>query len=324
MHRPFNGQRVLRDDSAASAFLTNQLVAYDPQVYETIYADPQFQKLIPINNKLNPGATEAAYAIYEAVGLAAWYSGTGEDLPLVKAIKSRHTHPIKPFGAKSVYSDDELEQSAFEQQTLRGMGVQNGTTIDTEQEKFAAMAVAQFHEGVAVSGDTTLGIRGVINQLNVSSYTIPNGEAGSPLWANKTADEILLDMQEATAFVVSAVKGNAALVPDTMVLPLASYQLASTRRLPYGTNQTVLDHFLQSNKFVKYVEPWARLDGASSGDNFGMVYRRDPMVLEYRTGKQYERKPPQRKGMGWEVNHVANSGGVVVKYPVAVAYFTGF
>ncbi len=59
---------------------------------------------------------------------------------------------------------------------------------------------------------------------------------------------------------------------------------------------------------------WDKSDDAGpGGTKFGLVYRKDPMVLEYRTGRQFERVAPQRKGLGWEVFSRANSGGVVVK-----------
>ena len=48
------------------------------------------------------------------------------------------------------------------------------------------------------------------------------------------------------------------------------------------------------------------------------------MVLEYRTGRTWERKPPQREALGWEVYNTANSGGMVVKFPVAACFFSSF
>lgn len=319
--------KVLHSDAAAVSFLSEQLLALDPRIYPIIFADPKYQQFIPVDNMLPPGADTVGYDVYESFGVAAWYTGTGEDLPLVNVTKKRVTSPIKPFGVKASYTDDDLEKAAFERQLLESRGVESPVTLTEAQDVGAAMAVSQFHERAAVVGDETLGILGVTNQPNINNYTIPAGAtSGATLWSGKTDDEILADLNDVVAFTVNATKNTESLAPNAMLLPLARYNYIAGRRLTGDANgKTLLSWFVENNPYVKDVKPWAQLDNKGPGGTaFGLVYRRDPMVLKYRTGKQFERKPPERKGLGYIVYSVANTGGVTCQYPVAVTKFTSF
>ena len=54
-----------------------------------------------------------------------------------------------------------------------------------------------------------------------------------------------------------------------------------------------------------------------------MSYKKDPEVLTLEIPQEYEEMPPQAKNLQFHVPVHARIGGVIVYYPIAMAYMDG-
>jgi hypothetical protein len=164
---------------------------------------------------------------------------------------------------------------------------------------------------------------GLANIPNAGSYTIPNGAGGNTVWSSKTALEILADMQAIENKIVVDTNENE--IPDTMLMPLAQYQLVAT--LPMSVSiptVTVLEYFLTTSQYVKNVDVWNKLAGAGAASADRLVaYRRDPEALELIVPQEFEQFAAQQEGLSWTVPCHARCAGVVAYYPLAISYGDG-
>jgi hypothetical protein len=164
---------------------------------------------------------------------------------------------------------------------------------------------------------------GLANLSNTTSFTTPTGGAGSQLWRRKTPDEIVADLH---GFVNNVVKTTFGIHrPDTVILPLAAYNIAATRRMGDGSNQTVLDFFLATSPYVKTVEPSYRLDQARS-TNWGgttgraIAYEKNPDRLAGLLPLEFEQLAPQQEHFEIRTTCHGRIGGAVAYYPKSVSY----
>lgn len=304
---------TFRNDAEAMAFLELELQGLKAKTYDVKYADLMFRQLIPVDNQIPRGQTSIAYDQWDMVGISAWLDLVGDDLPSVDAFRKRFSAPMADFGHQYGYSKGELESARFA-----------GIPLDAKRATASRRAADEFHERVALNGDSRVGLLGFLNQTNVNSYTVVAGAASDTEWETKTDEEILADLNGAANMGPVLCKDVESLKPDTMLLGLAKRNLIATRFLKGTSTVTILQHFLATNPYIKRVLSWARLDTAGTGGiSKGVVYRLDPECLEYRTGIEYEEEAPQQNNFKFKIPVRANSGGVTVYQPLTMTYFEG-
>jgi hypothetical protein len=170
------------------------------------------------------------------------------------------------------------------------------------------------------------GLKGIANLSSTTSYTTANGASGSKLWRRKTPDEMVADMHGVVNNIVKTTFGIHR--PDSMLLPLAAYNMAATRRMGDGSNQTVLDFFLATSPYVKNVDPTYRLDQARSANWGGttgrcIAYEKNPDRLAAILPLEFEQMPPQQEHFEIRTVCHARTGGVVAFYPLSLSYMDG-
>lgn len=305
--------KTFRVDADAMAFLEQELQVIKSKTYDVKYADLNFRRFIPVDNEVPRGATSIAYDQWDMVGMSVWLDAAGDDLPTVDAFRTRSTASIAEFGHQYGYTVQELESAAFA-----------GVPLDDKRATTSRRVADQFHESVALYGDSRRNLLGFFNQPNVNAYTVPAGESGDTEWEAKTDEEILADLNGASSLGPELTKDVESLKPDTMLLGLKKRNLIATRFLKNTSTTTILQHFLATSPYIKRVEAWARLDTAGAGGvSKGIVYRLDPDCLEYRTGIEYEEAAPQQNNHKFKVPVRANSGGTTVYQPLSITYFEG-
>jgi hypothetical protein len=103
-----------------------------------------------------------------------------------------------------------------------------------------------------------------------------------------------------------------------------AYNLIATKRIGIDSNNTVLKFFLDTNPYIKDVEPVVKLTGAGAGAlNRAIVYRRDPMKITMEVTLDVTQHAPRLEGLEYEVPCESRFGGVLVYKPLSVAYSDG-
>ena len=106
-----------------------------------------------------------------------------------------------------------------------------------------------------------------------------------------------------------------------MLIPINEYTLIASTTRSSTSDTTILQYFLTNNPFIKSVE-WleeAKTAGAGATPRI-VVYKRDPDYLTLEIPQDFEQFPPQEKGLAFKVPVHQRIGGVLIYYPLSMAY----
>lgn len=171
-------------------------------------------------------------------------------------------------------------------------------------------------------GDSQEGINGLYLDASIVKTVVPNGGAGSPLWANKTPDEIEADITSLIAAVVEAVKGKGSLLPNRLALSTASYMKIATTARSQLTGMTILQFAEQALAAAGAPDPKVtshpELADNGSGAKFMVCYRYDSQVVGRLMPLAPTFLPPDIESTYITQAIHAQAGGLNIRYPVAL------
>lgn len=171
-------------------------------------------------------------------------------------------------------------------------------------------------------GDSAEGIAGLYDNADITKSVVPNGAGGSPLWANKTPDEIEADITALIVAVVEAVKGKGNLLPNRLAMSTASYMKIATTARSQLTSETILQFAQQALAAAggpgAMITSHPELADNGSGSKFMICYRYDAQVAGRILPVAPVFLPPDIEStMITQAIH-AQSGGLNVRFPVAI------
>ena len=209
-----------------------------------------------------------------------------------------------------------------------------GRPVDQQKYEGLQLKWAMDTDEQVYIGDSSKGLKGLVNSAQVTPSSLPAGLAGSTLWSTKTPDEILADVNLAlaTTWKASAV----AVMPNRMLLPLTQFSYIATAKVSSAGNMSILKYILENNllttsgqgKLEIFPSKW--LDGAGTGGTLGDATTACRMVVY---NKQYrfirfpmtmlDRTPVQYDSIYHKTTYYGRLGGVEMVYPETVGYFDG-
>lgn len=297
-------------------FLVNQAQRIERIVYQTRYAEIQYPQLVPVDTAGPDWLTGVTYFSSDMVGRAQWFHGRGDDVPHAEVTREKFETTISMAAIGYDYDLQEIAQAQMV-----------GVDLRPEKATAARRAAEEMIDRVAMFGDTTKGYFGLVNNPTVTSgAAAATGTGSSTLFANKTADLILADINSALTSQFTATYG--AEMSNTLLLPYARLLTLSTMRIDQYNTRTVLDWVLENNIYSRQTgQPltvrgvWG-LDTAGSGSTARMVaYRRDPDVVTLYMPMPFQFLPPWQQGpMKFEVPGIFRISGVEVRRPAAMRY----
>lgn len=331
--RDHSGQIVVRDSTGA--FLVGELERMDMKLHEPLAAvsygrDIDLREDATIADEytsftLTTFASVGSLGAGNGIGNGKSWIGKNTDQIAGPSVDiSKSANPLTLWGQELKYTIPELESAA-----------KIGRPID--QQKYVAMQLKyqmDVDEQVYI-GDTTLNQTGLVNNALVTPANVANGVAGSPLWINKTPDEILTDFNTMlnTVWVNSAF----AVIPSRILLPTAAFGYIATQKVSLAGNMSILKYIQENNLLARSgqgqleIVPAKFCNGAGAGGTYGtgnvgkdrsVVYTKDydkvrfPMTLLQRTPVQYD-------GIYHKSTYFGRLGVVEVVYPDTVGYFDG-
>ena len=88
--------------------------------------------------------------------------------------------------------------------------------------------------------------------------------------------------------------------------------------------KSILKLFLENNEYIKNVFSVPRMKGAGAGGLDRMaVYRRDPDALTLEIPQDFEMLEEQARGLEYVTPCHSRIGGVIVYYPLSIAFADG-
>ena len=306
----------IRMDSDESIFLQRQLDYIKTQTYDIKYAELKSRRLIPISSECDPGAERIFYRQYDQTGLAKVIANYADDLPRADVKGKEFSATVKTLGSSYGYNIQEMRAAIY-----------GNVPLEQRRSNAARRAIAQKENSLAMFGDAALNIPGFFSNPNISSVTIPaDGTGASKLWAAKTPDQIIRDMNLVANSIVAVSLGVE--IPDTLLLPLAQYNYVASTARSANSDTTILNYFLQNNPYIKNVEWVNELKTAGvpvqqvATDRM-FAYRKSPEVVTLEIPSDFEQLELQKVNLEFKIPCIERIGGVLWYYPLAAAFGDG-
>ena len=312
-----------RFDSAedASVFFARELDHIKAQSYDVEYPEFTALSLFPVSNEADPGAETITYYTYDKSGLAKVIDNYSTDLPRADVNGKPSLAMVKSLGDSYGYSAQEMRASRLA-----------GKSLDVRKAESARYQIDNLNNKIAWAGDEESGLMGVLSDgQNIPLYAITAGaDSGKTTWLEKTADEILLDingMQKQVAKVTKNVER-----PDTLCVPADVFMDISTRRIP-DTSTTVKSFLLEHAPYLKDIVSTAELDAdsvetnpyakAEGGQGVAFLFKNDERKLSLENPMPFYQYPLQVRNLETIIPCEARTAGVIMYYPLSALIAVG-
>ena len=151
-----------------------------------------------------------------------------------------------------------------------------GRSIDSILDRGVRLNYNKSVDQLVYRGFTSVGFTGLVNDVNIVRSTAPNGAAGSPLWQNKTVDEILWDVNKTLTEAWAASEYDESTIPNHLLLPPDKYAYIVSTRIGTSGDENILDYLLRNNLATNrggnlYIAPCRWCSGAGTGNTDRMV-----------------------------------------------------
>lgn len=312
----------VRFDSAedASVFFARELDHVKAQSYDVEYPELTALNLFPISNEADAGAETITYYTYDKTGMAKVIDNYSTDLPRADVNGKPSYAKIKSIGASYGYSAQEMRASRLA-----------GKSLDARKAESARYQIDNLTNKIAWAGDEESGLMGVLSEgQNIPLFAITPNAAGATKWTEKTADEILADINGMAKQVAKTTKNVER--PDTLCVPAEVYMDISTRRIP-DTATTVLSFLLEHAPFIKNVVTTAELDADSvdtnpyaaavDGQGVAFLFKNDKRKLSLENPMPFYQYPLQVEKLETIIPCEARTAGVIVYYPLSCLIAVG-
>lgn len=311
-----------RMDAAESVFFSRQMESIDARVYREPLADLKGRSMLPLITGVHPDLPVYTYRGFEFIGARGNstqaaptpLASGADDLKRVDVLGSEASQVIKTYGKAYGYDLEEIRIAAA-----------LGMDLDGEKALAARRACEEDLDYLLALGDTTVGLTGMLKIASgTTSFTAGTKQRGGTSWGsltapNATGEEIAADIMGICVKLHETTKE--AFNRFRVILPTTSYNLAMTTRMGDGSNLSALAYAKAQCEYVSEVVSWNRAETAGSGSSKRMMaYPVDSRVLGALIPRDFTLEPVQQRNRAYIRNATFRTGGVVCRYPVAVAY----
>ena len=293
------------EDASETMVFARQLETIKNRIYEKKYPELKGRQFVPFSMEGGDASEFITYRFWDSYTMAKIVSNYATDFPLVSASATEVTMKYYDIGNGYSYSIKDMRQAARAGVPLSdklAMAARRGIELGID-------------EAVAV-GVPQLRTYGLVNNPNVPILTVTTGT-----WATATGEQMLDDMNSIVTQMVD--NSSEIFTPDTMLMSTNAFRKISTKLLSAANSsgQTVLSAFLAQNPGFQ-VASWTKLALANATGANGRIvcYKRDPEVVEFEMGKEFEVFPPEQRGLTLTHACMARVCGVAVHHSLGICY----
>jgi hypothetical protein len=291
---------------------------HDPLVAVTWQRDIMLREDVTIADE-SSSFTNNSFATPGGInpGGKSWISSTTNGISGVAVDIGKTTSPLTLWGKEIKYSIPELESS----QKL-------GRPIDASKYQALMLAHQMDTDEMVYIGDTNLGVTGLVNRTTVPTIqNVPNGAGASPLWVNKTPDEMLDDVNSLLNAVWAA--SGWALMPSKLLLPPTKFSYLVSQKVSSAGNMSILQ-FLKENSLCNAsngtpldIQPVKWLTGrGSAGADRMTAYTNAKDRVRYPL-VPLQRTPLEYRSIYHQTTYYGRLGVTEMVYPETIGYADG-
>lgn len=230
---------------AQFGFVVNQAYAINAQVYETKFPDLDFGRLVYVDSSAPEWTPGIITFMSSTVGKADWYSGGAKDVRKAEVTMDKSEVRVHMAAIGYGYDDEEIGQAQLLSMNLSAM-----------KAEAARRAYMEFMWTIALSGDTTKGLQGLINQSGVTAALAPADGTGSvTTWfdgsgnATKTPQQILRDFNNMLIGIFTA--SLTVEMADTVILPYSTEANLGATTMSATNSETILSFIERNNIYTR-------------------------------------------------------------------------
>lgn len=315
----------LRDKRFVSdsyAFLQKQLEILDPVIKEPL-SGTDWPRDMPV--KIGGGFVESVSVIdvaYASTGEAedAVFVENANDIPIMQADFSKQASKV--FNFQEYMRIGYVEQQKFRKLAMniedtmnRGIRLHLDKTIDLS-----------VYKGFAKAGTT-----GLVNNAAITRSTVaPHTSGGSDTqWVNKTADEILVDVNNLLTAIWVANDCATDGLPNHILVPVEQFGALVTRKVSDDSERSILTYILENNitnqqggNLVISPCKWCKSAGAGSTDRM-VAYINNEERIRFSQTVPLSRLTTEIRSMSFDTPFVSQFSEVQFVYPTTVQYADG-
>jgi hypothetical protein len=321
-----NRVRRFSDDAISNggAFLVSELEKREPKVREPL-TSLTYTRDVPI--KVGGGWVEYVSALNIDFGITGGSSnGTvsapgANGSPIVQMNLGKDTFGAHVFSAilRVPFVDQQRQQIT-------------GKSLDALLTDGIRLAYDKHMEANAYVGLSDYGTTGLLNNPNITAAYVSNNAAGtSRKWEDKTADEILADVNGAVLAVWAAAQYDLSAMPNHVLIPHAQYNILATTKVSQMADKTILEFLLDNNiakrngkSLVIAACPWCAGAGASSTDRMVVYCHNEKyLALEELVSLHRAMTQPNVEALAYDSVYMANISELELFYTQTIRYADG-
>ena len=301
------------------AFTLSQVAHIEQQVYKTKYPTIQYPNLVDVDTSAWEYADSIVHFSQDMTGEPAWMNPDATDMPFVDLTRDRFSVRAEMGWLGYRFNEKEVAQA---------MKVP-GLNLRPDKAMAVREAYERFLDRIVLNGNTDYNWDSFIDASGVTSATAANdADDSSPLWSNKTPDEVLKDINDALTGIYSGTLQVE--MADTICLSVARYSdLVSTRLT--DTSMTIFDYIKRANIYTAEtgndltIRAVRGLEDAGDGGGQRMIaYRKDPEVVRLHLPQPLKFWPMYRSSaLVYEIPATFNCGGLEIRRKGAFRYVDG-
>lgn len=314
---------------STGAFLVGELERLDPTLHMPLAA-VSWQRDIDLREDVTVADEFSSFTLTtfgSAGGLGAgngirngkaWIGKASDQIGGVGVDTAKTPQPLTPWGLEIKYSLLELASAA-----------QMGRPIDDQKIEGLKLKHQMDVDEMVYVGDASIagGVGGLLNNsLMTNISNVPNGASTSPLWVNKTPNEILADINALITSVWAA--SGWAKMPNKILLPPAQFGYISTTVVSTAGNESILKYVLDNNILKSSgmgqltIVPCKWCQGAGAGGTIGtagaydrmFAYTQEKNLVRYPM-TMLQRTPIQYDSIYHKFTYYCRLGQVELVYP---------
>lgn len=294
----------MRLDANQAMFASRELNNMIEAIYLAKLARKRAFEALPTNMTDRPNKSQFEWALIDTIGEAKIMANGAKDIPRANASTVRQTARVQLFGISF-----EMQLTDMLNSNSSGISIDQSRNIGARRGMEAAL------DRFAAVGNDAVGNTGFFRNAYVPLVTpIATG------WTGATSSANILDSLAAAA-VAPTVATEENEEADSMVLPLSTWMLISTKKVDGDSSMTILQQFKINCPFIKNFYTWKFADTASAGGTKRIVaYSSSQEVLSHEVTQNMVVMPPQARAFDQEFFCYARSAGCIIKSPKGLAY----
>lgn len=291
-------------DDGETMVLARQMEVIKAAVLEKKYQDMIGRSLVPKSPDGDNASDYVVVRYMDEYTTSKIVENYGTDFPSVAISMSESFAKYFSLGNSFTYTFMDLRRAA-----------KANIQLTSRLAEVARRGIEQGIDEIIFRGVPQNGTYGLMNNPNVPLVVLPHGD-----WPHASFQNIVEDLMYLSTVVQN--NTNESFQGDTLAIDAPSYNIASTKIGGQNFDRSALQVFLSQNPSITAVVKSTKLNtlGASAGPR-GIVYKRDPEVLQLEIGQEFEMLPAETNALMTKTACHARVAGVSFFHPLAAAYF---